>query len=220
MEKQRTLDWFRKRLSCWNGSEVGKLMKTSNKKGEVFGDTAKTYIYKVAGERSLNPRVIEDDTMFEQYLDMVSFSNKFVEWGTEMEELAKKQFANKFLVSVEEVGSCKHESIPNFAASPDGIFYNDGKKYCLEIKCPKPEVFMKYKTCLCDWESLKDINEYYYWQCVAEIACTDSQGVYFCVFNPFINDPLFVCLLERNDELITALTERIKLAEEYISKIL
>lgn len=220
MSEQKSTSWFKNRIGKWNGSEVGKLMGNGRKNDEIFSQTAISYMYKVAGERNLNPRVLEDDGLFEEYLNMSSFSNKYTDWGTEMEELARQQFANKYLVSVEEVGSCVHPNIPTFAASPDGIYHEDGKKMCLEVKSPKIDVFMVYMHKCHDWESLKKINPDYYWQCNAEISCTESDGISFCVFNPFAKIPLLEVRLMRNEDAIKELTDKIMLAEEYIEGIL
>lgn len=183
----------------------------------VFSKVAITQLHKIAAERSLNRKVLEDDTLFQQYIDSVSFSSKFTDYGIEMEELARNHFANQRLVSIEQVGSCRHEEIENYAASPDGIFYEDGKKKVLEIKCLKPEVFMEYLTSSKDWDALKSINADYYYQVNAEIDCCCAYGACFVVFNPFLTPNIVIFDLDRNDDTINAIHERIELAEEYIN---
>lgn len=71
MEAQHTLEWYRKRLGKITGSRVGDLMKTSRKKDEMFGDTAKSYIYQLAAERDMNPAIVEDDELFEDRKSVV-----------------------------------------------------------------------------------------------------------------------------------------------------
>lgn len=88
MEAQHTLEWYRKRLGKITGSRVGDLMKSSRKKDEMFGDTAKSYIYQLAAERSMNPAIVEDDESFDMYLQQVGFSSKAIEWGNIQEENA------------------------------------------------------------------------------------------------------------------------------------
>lgn len=46
MEAQHSIEWFRKRLGNFTGSQVGLLMKKG--RTDYFSDTAKTYIYQVA----------------------------------------------------------------------------------------------------------------------------------------------------------------------------
>ncbi len=50
MEAQHSLEWYRKRLGKVTGSRVGDLMKPGKKKEDLFGDTAKSYIYQLAAE--------------------------------------------------------------------------------------------------------------------------------------------------------------------------
>ena len=56
--EQRTYDWYKARFGMFTASEVHKLMgKTDmnkSKNGEaVFGDTAMSYIYRIASERKM-----------------------------------------------------------------------------------------------------------------------------------------------------------------------
>ena len=75
MEAQRTLEWYRKRLGCFTGSRIGDLMKT-NRSGNAFGECAMNYIYQVAGERMLNPAMINDDVFFSDYITQTDISTK------------------------------------------------------------------------------------------------------------------------------------------------
>ena len=59
MEIQHSIEWFRKRLGNFTGSQIGLLMKKG--RSDYFSDTAKTYIYQVASERDMNPEIINDD---------------------------------------------------------------------------------------------------------------------------------------------------------------
>lgn len=56
---QGSLEWHRARLGHWTGSAIGKLMVSGRKKDEVFGDTAKSYIFKVLAERSSVRRLLK-----------------------------------------------------------------------------------------------------------------------------------------------------------------
>ena len=119
MEAQRTLEWYRKRLGCFTGSRIGDLMK-ANRSGNGFGECAMSYIYQVAGERMLNPRLFEDDEVFESYLYQTDISSKQMRWGAEQEPDARRLHEMKTGRRVVEVGRCKHPTIAHFAASPDG----------------------------------------------------------------------------------------------------
>lgn len=219
MSEQKSLDWFRNRCGCWNGSEVAALMVSGRSKDKIFGDTAVTYIIKVLAERNINPKVMDDDVLFQQYLDLETFSNKFTDHGNEMEDLARKQFAKHKLVDIMEVGSCECEDAPTLHASPDGLYYEDGELAVLEIKCPKASTFFEYATYIKDWESLKKVNAKYYWQLNAEMVCTGATKASFVVFNTYMAKPMHIVELKRNQEAIDQLIERVRLAEEFISEI-
>ena len=73
MEIQHSIEWFRKRLGNFTGSQIGLLMKKG--KSDYFSDTAKTYIYQVASERDMNPEIINDDVEFEKYSNLTSSSD-------------------------------------------------------------------------------------------------------------------------------------------------
>lgn len=87
-----TLEWYRKRLGCITGSQVGLLMKSGRNKSELFGETAKSYIYSVAAERDMNPIIVSDDELFEEYLKQVDISSKSMRWGNEQEENARELY--------------------------------------------------------------------------------------------------------------------------------
>jgi len=174
--EQRSLEWFRSRIGNICGSKVADIMKSGRKKDEVWSDTAKSYLMQVAAERLFNPDFLNDDDVFQDYLDQTSFTTKAMQWGAEQEEAAIKLFTNMEFPESEivELSSCKHDTIPHFAASPDGEIYGrDGKDIrILEVKCPNLNTYMKYRTYIHDAASLKEIEPKYYWQMMAEMSCT------------------------------------------------
>ena len=90
MEIQHSIEWFRKRLGNFTGSQIGLLMKKG--RSDYFSDTAKTYIYQVASERDMNPEIINDDVEFEKYLHQVCVNTKAMQWGTDQEENARELY--------------------------------------------------------------------------------------------------------------------------------
>lgn len=219
-DNQRTLSWFRARLGNITGSRCGDLMKSGRRKEDTFGDTAKSYIMQLAAERMLNPVVVDDDELFAEYVEFTSVSSKAMRFGTEQEEAARSLFARMAGVTVIEPSSCRHDTLPHFAASPDGIILDAQQQpiACLEIKCPKIDTFVKYLD-ITDGPSLKDINSTYYWQTQAEMMCTGTSLCYFVVYSPFLTHPLHVALIERDEEDVSALSERITLADTLINQI-
>lgn len=123
------------------GSKIADIMKSGRKKDEVFSETAKTYLYQVAGERLFNPDFLNDDDIFQDYIDQVSVNTKAMQWGSDREGAAKSLFMQMNFPEGEitELSSCKHDTIPYFAASPDGAIYygRDGEDLkIIEVKCP------------------------------------------------------------------------------------
>lgn len=215
--EQRTYDWHRARLGNWTGSEIHKLMQHGRKKGETFGETAKAYIIKVLSERMLSEEVVKDDELFGLYVNQVSAWSKAIEWGTEHEGEAKALYEKKTGNKVAEVSSVSHESIEFYAASPDGIIIEADK--VIEVKCPLPETFVRYKLMIGDGADLKAVKPEYYWQVQAEMDCTGAEKCDFVAYNPFMGNPIHVATIERDEEAISAIHERIEKAEDYILKL-
>jgi len=211
---QGSLEWHRARLGHWTGSAVGKLMVSGRKKDEVFGDTAKSYIFKILAERSLSEKVVEDDEMFALYVEQTGIFNKAVQWGHDNEEEARRLYAELNKVEVTEVSSVEHLDIALYAASPDGCVKSTDK--VIEIKCPNPDTAIRYRYLIKDAESLKKVNSDYYWQVMAEMDCTGATACDFIVYCPFLAEPMYVVTIPRNDEAIATIHERIAEAEDFI----
>lgn len=220
--QQRTLDWFRVRLGNITGSECGKLMVSGRKKEDVFGETAKSYLYRLAAERTMNPAIIEDDELMEQYVDYTELHTKAIRWGQEQEDNAKELYQTLYGVKLDETGSVSHPTIEHFAASPDAIVLGeDGQPTeCVEFKSPGQETFMRYAAEVNDAESLKKANAQYYWQVMAEMMCVGVRRCWFVVFCPWQRVPLKRVLVELTEEAEATLTERVALANATIEKII
>lgn len=217
---QRSIEWQKMRLGFFTGSKVADLMKSGRKKDDVFGDTAKTYIYQIAGERLFNKAFLDDDT-FQDYIDQTSFVTKAMQWGIDMEEQAKATYCQlNEGVEIAEVSSCRHDDIPFFAASPDGIVYNREELRCIEVKCPNLATHMRYISEINDSESLKTTKPEYYWQVMAEMSCTDATSADFISYNPWITKPIHIVNIPRNEEDIKLMEERVILANQFIDEII
>lgn len=219
-EEQHSLTWYRARLGNITGSKVGVLMKSGRK--DYFSDTAKTYIYQLAAERSMIQQIIDDDELFSEYLQQTSVSSKAMQWGNEQEENARELYEKIMNVKVGEVGSCKHPSIEHFSSSPDGLF--EDKKYgcraALEIKCPVQSTFMKYKTEIKDNESLLSANNEYFYQCMSHMLCTGVKYVDFEVYNPFQSDPIHMVRIHPDNNVFAAIEERVNIANNIINDLI
>lgn len=222
--EQRSLEWHRLRCGCITGSKVADIMKSGRKKDEIFSETAKAYLFQVTGERLFNPAFLNDDDIFQDYIDQVSVSTKAMQWGSDQEDAAKSLFMQMNFPECEitELSSCKHDTIPYFAASPDGAIYGrDGEDIkIIEVKCPNINTYMKYRTLIHDAASLKETEPKYYWQMMAEMSCTGAKGGIFIVYCPWLSKPIHWAEIDRVEDDIKLMEDRVILANDFINEIL
>lgn len=218
--EQRTLAWQRVRFGSITGSKVSDIMKSGRKKDEMWSETAKSYLYQIAAERLFNPDFLNDDDIFQDYINQTNVTTRAMQWGVEQEQSARELYAKISGVDVEAVGSCAHDTIPHFAASPDGIIYRDNDNKVLEIKCPTLATHMRYVAEINDGATLKTVKPEYYWQVMAEMACTGSKSADFVSYCAWLTHPIHIVHIERNDEDIALMEERVKLANDFIDEII
>lgn len=219
---QRTDEWLKLRLGVFTGSEIGKLMKSSRKINELFGDTARSYIYKKAAERDLVDDIKNDDDMWDMYKNQYSFSSKAMDFGTEWECKARYLYEKITGRHIVEVGSCKHPTIPNFASSPDGYFYdeNTGERGCLEIKVPNIDTYYKYRTEITKGADLLTVNPDYYYQCLSHMACCEAQWTDFVCFNPFLKHNIHIVRILPDENVFAEMEKRIRIANDIIDELI
>jgi hypothetical protein len=70
-----------------------------------------------------------------------------------------------------------------------------------------------------DADDLKAVKPEYYWQVMAEMDCTGASACDFTSYNPFMGSPLHIVTIERDNEAIKQIHDRIEEAEEYILKL-
>ena len=222
--EQRSLEWHRLRCGCITGSKVADIMKSGRKKDEIFSETAKAYLFQVAGERLFNPTFLNDDGIFQDYIDQVSVNTKAMQWGADQEDAAKALYMQMNFPEGEivELSSCKHDTIPYFAASPDGAIYGrDGEDIkIIEVKCPNINTYMKYRTLINDAVSLKETESKYYWQMMAEMSCTGATSGIFITYCPWLSKPIHWAEIERAEDDIKLMEDRVILANDYINEII
>ena len=219
--EQRSLEWHRLRCGSFTGSKIGDLMKSGRKKEQIFGDVATSYIYKVAAERMLNPVFVNDDELFGQYIEQQQVYSKAIIWGQEQEDNAKDLLMRKNPKwELADVSSCKHDTISHFAASPDAIIYDRKKLMVGEIKCPNPNTFVRYLVEIKDAESLKKVQPDYFYQMQAEMACTNAESGIFVAYCPWLINPIHIVPIERDNETIKAIEERVIKANEIVEQII
>jgi putative phage-type endonuclease len=109
-----------------------------------------------------------------------SYTNAYMEWGTANEPLARAAYEIKTGIWVEQVAIVNHPTIPNFAASPDGLVWTDG---LLEIKCPKTSTHL-------NWMMKGEPPSEHKHQMLAQLACTGREWVDFVSFDPRLPEHL------------------------------
>lgn len=217
---QNTDQWLKNRIGRFNGSAIGDLMGSGRKKGELFSQTALSYIYSIASERSLLPVYMEDDTLWEIYQSQVSVSNKYMEWGHENEPLAIEEYERITGRTCMETGSVPHPTIPNFSASPDRLSFDSGLSIVVEVKSPLPKTFIKYKAEIKGNDTLLSVEPKYFYQIQAEMmvtGCTEADLVCFC---PFLATPIYIVRIKADTKVQKEIEHRIAEAEKIINNIL
>ncbi len=204
------------RLGMFTGSRISDLM-SEGRKGEPFGKTALSYIYEVAAERDLLPMYRSNEELFDIYNELTTVDNRYTRYGHENEDFAVERYELATGNKTEEVGFTTHPTIEWLGASPDRIATNkDGERKVVEVKCPIPANFMRYRSEIHDSATLKAVKPEYYWQIQAELAVTGLDKADFVVFCPFLRSGLHIVEIPRNDEEIRAIEKRVRLANEHI----
>lgn len=219
--KQGTDAWKIARLGYITASRVSPLMTTPRSKAEQFSETAKTYLYEVGAERELMAEYA-GGVMTDMYFERVDASSASMRWGTENEDTARMTFTQVTGLDVQEVGLIVSEDADGFADSPDGIITtSDGKVFALEIKCPSPATFMRYRTEIKTAEDLKRVKPEYYWQSLGHILANRADGCFFAFYDPMLIDGFRYIYIETAmvHEDVFALLDRIRLANEFINAL-
>ena len=214
--EQRTYDWYKARLGMFTASQIAKLMVSGKKKEDYFGETAKTYIALVAMERKIKEKWDSlSDEERDEFIRNQYPANNAMKWGTYHEAFARNAFEFEHEFEVIEFGSCVREERDYVSASPDG--YIKLENAIVEIKCPQIETYGRYVMNVVDALTLKAEKADYYWQMMLQMWITDAEYGYFVWYHPYLG--MKYAHIERNDEDINTMLERIDKAEELAKEI-
>ena len=174
----------------------------TNRKGEPFGETAKTYAKEIVLTR-----------MGFELPDITTWQ---MEWGIEWESTARDIYSDSRNLSVVMPGFIKADfDTENVGATPDGIVINDEleKIGLLEIKCPQWKAHLDYL--------LNGIPKQYWQQVQFQMMVTDLPWCDFMTFHPDFPDNLKakVIRVKRDQDFIDLIKERIVLFKELINQI-
>lgn len=122
------------------------------------------------------------------------FTNAAMQWGTDTEPQARAAYEFFRDATVRQVGLVPHPTIPQTAASPDGLVGEDG---LVEIKCPNTATHI-------DTLLGQTVPGKYITQIQWQLACTGRQWCDFASFDPRMpaHLSLFVKRVFRDDRRI------------------
>ena len=125
-----------------------------------------------------------------------SFTNAAMQWGTDMEPVARHAYAMRRGMAVSEIGFVDHPEVSMSGASPDGLVDSDG---LVEIKCPNTATHL-------DTLLSENVPSKYITQMQWQMACTGRDWCDFASFDPRLPEPLqlFVVRHQRDDKEIAS----------------
>lgn len=181
-------------------SQFSDAMKNGRGKDAGLGTTAITLCKKIAMER-LGVAPLE-------------LSLPALEWGNEWEGVARQEYEKIKMVSVEMIHEpIQHPDKNNVAGTPDGFI---GKEGLIEIKCPhNPQ---NHFLNLYEGSQL----ELYKWQGQGYLWITGREWFDFVSYDPRFSEQYNIKIIrvERDNEMIDQLSERIELLESIVVEIL
>jgi putative phage-type endonuclease len=193
---QNSPEWFKIRAGIASSSQFNRIITPEGKftKKESFQE----YGYELASSKYM-------------FQDEETYKNLTMQNGNDIEPWARQLYQEKTLNIVEEVGFIKHDD-GFFGASTDGLVGKDG---LIEIKRQMHKLHMK---ALCTGE----YNKKYKPQIQGELLVTGRKWCDFISFNENF-DPdtnIVIIRVERDEEYIKLLYERLKELNSFINEIL
>ena len=191
---QNSPEWFAARCGIPTASNFDKIITA---KGEPSKQRIK-YLYQLAGERITG---IAEET----------YQNATMLRGIETEDEARKLYEVITGGEVVKVGLCITEGKTIYAASPDGLFKDDG---LVEIKCPLISTHVSY---LLNGGLLED----YFQQLQGQLLVTGRKWVEIMSYYPGLK-PLLIPV-DRDEKFLKALKIELELfcieLDEVVNKI-
>jgi len=140
------------------------------------------------------------------------YTNAAMQFGTEMEPLARSAYEAETGFSVDEVGFCQHPSSNRAGASPDGLVGDFG---LVEIKCPKVATHLAYLIAGVVPATYKN-------QMMWQMACTGREWCDFASFRPDLPEhlQLFIVRYKRDPERIKELETAVVAFLDSVDKML
>lgn len=244
--KQWSLAWKMQLLGKITSSNVYCLMSTPRTGSELFTDTAKSYLYGVASELILNKKY-SSESFVEEYFERVDTTTRQIRYETELKKKAMVEYAKARQLkyefydndgskastkdcgkgSVIEVGFIEgKDELFGYGDIPSGLIVNESGVVtgCLEIKCPTPATFARYKHLLEQGKTLKEIEQKNYWQVVSHCLVNNVDWCDFVFYDKMMKDGLQIKRIEMQRSLdgfddLNFLREKIKLAINFVNSV-
>jgi hypothetical protein len=204
--EQRSDAWFELRKGKMTSSEIYKIMGGEKTK-DGLSETAKTYLLERVSEKLGGAPALSHP---------VGSRPAALEWGYELEELACNVYQEKRNMVVDKASFMIYNDY--YGGSPDGLVKPDG---IIEIKCPYASA-NHFKHGLIETDAdFKKVAPSYYYQCLSNIICANAQWCDFISFDPRVQEDcgLFVYRLNRNEEEVENLKNRVDLAINYMNEL-
>ena len=140
------------------------------------------------------------------------YTNAAMQFGTEMEPLARSAYEAETGFSVDEVGFCQHPTIERAGASPDGLVGDSG---LVEIKCPKVATHLAYLIAGVVPVGYKN-------QMMWQMSCTGRDWCDFVSFRPDLPEhlQLFIIRYKRDPARILELETAVVAFLDSVDKML
>lgn len=182
MNEQRTEQWFAEKLGRLSGSRIGEIIP--GKRGGYLA-SREALLWELLAERITGQRADK-------------YTTPAMQWGIDMEPVARAKYSEMTANSVEEVGFIHHRTIANFGASPDGLVSTDG---VLEVKCPGTAKVLKILTG-------EDPDPGWLFQIQTEMIVTGRPWCDFVLYDPRLPAPLDLTIRRITaDKLVQELIE-------------
>jgi putative phage-type endonuclease len=194
--EQGSPEWFLARLGKITASRFCDVM--TNGRGKAASKTSESYMIELVGELLTG--------------EFKQFVNAAVEWGSENEDRARQVYTWRTTNAVKQVGLATIEDMPNVGASSDGLIDDDG---IIEIKCPYNSA--NHLQTILDREMPKQ----YEWQVQGQLWVLGREWCDFVSFDPRMPEThrMAVIRVERDDEKIETLAERIAIFRDRLSEM-
>lgn len=189
--------WHQQRLGKLTSSRFGDMMVQGRAKDDLYGAAAMKYIYeKIAEQITRQPHVV---------------TSQATDWGTQMEQHAIELYEKETGHKVHQCGFLEFGE--HAGGTPDGLVGDDG---IIEVKCPfnpanHVEAFIEEK-----------VPKQYIFQIQGNLMVTDRKWCDFISYDPRVTEDhlqLFIHRVERDEEIIQAIQDRIIQVAEKIKEL-